>query len=82
MGNTIRDSIINGNTEQVKAYLADSTLDINYKFFYNMTAIHYASQYGHVELVKELLERGASVNSKDGYLGYTPTHWASEGINE
>ena len=30
-------------------------------------------------IVEELLKRGADVNVKDSYIGYTPLHWAAEG---
>ena len=40
-----------------------------------------ASRDGDVKRVRELLDRGANVNSQDILAGYTPVHFAIEGRN-
>lgn len=46
---------------------------------YGRTPLYYACEYGHVELVRVLLEHGASVNSRvnsrDRYHSMTPPHF-------
>jgi hypothetical protein len=42
-------------------------------------ALHRASMGGHVEAVKVLLAKGASVNAVDGMFAATPLVWACEG---
>ncbi len=43
---------------------------------YNCTALHYAADNGHLEIVKLLIANDADVNAKDN-TGYTPLHWAA-----
>lgn len=40
----------------------------------NTTALHYASDQGHRDVVSLLLNRGANANAKDRG-GSTPLHW-------
>ena len=40
------------------------------------TAIQFASAFGHLDIVKYLIEKGANVNIQDIY-GRTPLYWAA-----
>jgi ankyrin repeat protein len=57
--------------------LLDEGVDVNTKFRYGATALSYASDRGHLDVVRLLLERGADANVKDTFYGATPLSWAS-----
>jgi hypothetical protein len=57
--------------------LLDAGVDVNTKFRYGATALSYACDHGHLEVVKVLIARGADVNVKDTFYGQTPLNWAS-----
>ena len=59
------------------ARLLDEGVDVNTKFRYDVTAISYAADHGHLEVVKVLLAHKANVNVKDTFYGATPLTWAS-----
>ena len=40
-----------------------------------MTALMFASQNGYIEVVKELIERGANINSKDNNKRRRDKEW-------
>ena len=71
------DAARKGDAAAVKALL-DGGLDVNTKFRYGATALSYASDKGHLEVVKLLLERKADVNVKDTFYGATPIIWAAQ----
>ena len=77
----LKDELFNaarrGDAATVKALL-DKGVDVNTKFRYGATAISYASDKGHLEVVKLLIERKADVNVKDTFYGATPIIWAAE----
>jgi hypothetical protein len=52
--------------------LIDEGVDVNTKYRYNATALFYACDHGHVEVVKALLEKGADLTAKDSFYGFTP----------
>jgi Ankyrin repeats (3 copies)/Domain of unknown function (DUF3471) len=52
--------------------LLDEGIDVNTKFRYGVTALFYACDHGHVDVVKILLDRGADPNVKDTFYGMTP----------
>jgi hypothetical protein len=52
--------------------LLDEGVDVNTKFRYNATALFYACDHGHIEVVKVLLEKGAALDVKDTFYGFTP----------
>ena len=64
-----------GDTAALKAFL-DSGVDVNAKTRYGATALSYACDKGHIEVVKLLIERGADVNAKDTFYGEVPLGWA------
>ena len=64
-----------GDAAAVKAHL-DAGVDVNSKTRYGATALSYACDKGHVEVVKLLIERGADVNVKDTFYGEVPLGWA------
>jgi ankyrin repeat protein len=65
-----------GDAAAVKAFL-DKGTDVNARTQYGATALSYASDKGHVEVVKLLLERGADPDVKDTFYGATPMSWAA-----
>lgn len=64
-----------GDAAAVKAFL-DKGVNVNSKTRYGATALSYACDKGHVEVVKLLIERGADVNSRDTFYGEVPLGWA------
>jgi len=59
------------------AKLLDEGVDVNTKFRYDVTAISYAADHGHLEVVKVLLAHNANVNVKDTFYNATPLSWAA-----
>ena len=67
----------NGNLDGLNELIAAGGVDINESGYDGRTPLHYASRYGHSEVVNVLVEAGAEVNkTKDN--GYTPLHKASK----
>src|SRR6187402_2721321 len=60
-----------GDAAAVKKLL-DEGVDVNTKFRYNATALFYACDHGHVDVVKVLLDKGADLTVKDTFYGFTP----------
>jgi hypothetical protein len=56
--------------------LLDEGVDVNTKFRYGATVLSYASDRGHLEVVKLLLDRGADANVRDTFYHATPLTWA------
>ncbi len=56
--------------------LIDQGVDVNSKTRYGATPIFFAVDKGNLELVRELLERGANVNVTDTFYSATPLTWA------
>ena len=67
----LQDAARKGDAAAVKKLLDDG-VDVNTKFRYDATALFYACDHGHVEVVKVLLDRGANMAVKDTYYGFTP----------
>src|SRR6187431_3035482 len=66
-----QDAARKGDAAAVKKLL-DEGVDVNTKFRYDATALIYACDHGHLEVVKVLLERGADMGVKDTFYGFTP----------
>jgi ankyrin repeat protein len=65
-----------GDVAAVRKLLADG-VPVDTKFRYDRTALSFACDRGHLEVVKLLLESGADVNAKDTFYNATPLAWAS-----
>lgn len=66
-----QDAARKGDAAAVRKLL-DEGVDVNTKFRYNATALFYACDHGHVEVVKVLLDKGADLTVKDTFYGFTP----------
>ncbi|WP_341817565.1 ankyrin repeat domain-containing protein [Wolbachia endosymbiont (group A) of Pherbina coryleti] len=43
-----------------------------------LTALHYASEAGCLEVVDFLVQKGADIGASGGYEGWTPLHYAAD----
>src|SRR6478735_5091374 len=66
-----QDAARKGDAEAVKKLL-DEGVDVNTRFRYNATALFYACDHGHVDVVKVLLDHNADMSVKDTFYGFTP----------
>jgi ankyrin repeat protein len=67
----LQDAARKGDAAAVKKLL-DEGVDVNTRFRYNATALFYACDHGHLEVVKVLLDHGADMSIKDTFYGFTP----------
>ena len=67
----LQDAARKGDAATVTKLL-DEGVDVNTKFRYNATALFYACDHGHVDVVKVLLDKGADLTVKDTFYGFTP----------
>lgn len=74
-------AIHSDDTEMVRLFLDNRTLNVNRKDYTGATALHHAVEAENTELVQILLSAGAKVNTKDS-LGDTPLSIARENENE
>jgi outer membrane protein assembly factor BamB len=65
-----------GDVEAVRKAL-DGGVDVNARTAYGATALSFAADKGHAEVVKLLIARKADVNAADTFYGATPLFWAS-----
>ena len=65
-----------GNFDSVKKAIESGT-DVNSKTDYGATALSFAADRGHVEIVQYLISQKANPNVKDRFYGATPMDWAS-----
>jgi outer membrane protein assembly factor BamB len=64
-----------GDATRVKELLSKG-VDVNAKTKYGATALHFAADKGHFEVVRALLDHKANVNAKDTFYNATPLTWA------
>lgn len=67
----LQDAARKGDATTVKKLLEEG-VDVNTKFRYNATALFYACDHGHLDVVKVLLDKGADMSLKDTFYGFTP----------
>jgi outer membrane protein assembly factor BamB len=72
------DAARTGNVTAVAKEL-DAGVDVNAATAYHSTALCFASDRGHTDVVRLLLERGANPNVKDSFYGKTPLMGAQMG---
>jgi outer membrane protein assembly factor BamB len=56
--------------------LSSEGVDVNARTKYGATALSYAADRQHLEVVRYLVEQGADVNTKDDFYEFTPMGWA------
>lgn len=66
-----------GRTEEVRRIL-DHSKDVDLRNAKGRTPLYEASKRDRLDVVKLLIERGATINTKDSDVGFTPLHVASE----
>ena len=71
----LQDAARKGDAATVKRLL-DEGVDVNTKFRYGTTALFFACDHGHVDVVKVLLDKGADLTVKDSFYGFTPLRLA------
>jgi Ankyrin repeats (3 copies) len=67
----LQEAARKGDAALVKKLLDDG-VDVNTKYRYGATALFYACDHGHVDVVKVLLDKGADLTLKDTFYGFTP----------
>src|SRR5262245_66415538 len=67
----LQDAARKGDAAAVKKLL-DEGVDVNTKFRYGTTALFFACDHGHVDVVRVLLDKGADLTLKDSFYGFTP----------
>jgi ankyrin repeat protein len=72
------DAIGQGNYEMVKQLLSEG-VDVNTRVPNGCSLIHFAADYGHVNIATLLLEKGANVNDTAPASRLTPLHAAARG---
>ena len=74
------DAVRQGDVDEVRSLLNDGA-DPNEAQGDGLTALHVAAQEGHVEIVRLLLDAGATVDAKSRIGDYTPLHLANQGAH-
>lgn len=67
----LQEAARKGDAAAVKR-LIDAGVDVNTRFRYGTTALFYACDHGHLDVVKVLLDKGADLTIKDSFYGFTP----------
>lgn len=76
--NEIHIATLNDNKEKVKALLKSNNSIITETDKEGRTAIHLAATYGHLDILKFLLDYGASVLIKDKIFDWSPLSYADK----
>eukprot|EP00003_Mantamonas_plastica_P011109 TRINITY_DN2069_c0_g3_i1.p1 TRINITY_DN2069_c0_g3~~TRINITY_DN2069_c0_g3_i1.p1 ORF type:complete len:552 (+),score=193.78 TRINITY_DN2069_c0_g3_i1:1218-2873(+) len=72
-----------GILEKVRAHMEQEDIDVNAPNKFGATALHRACLFGHIDVVKFLIEQGADVCAQDYNIGRTPLFEAvNEGFDE
>ena len=71
-------AVQSGNTGRVRELLTADPALVRVKDDEGATALHYATEHGHREIVKVLQDAGADINARDDRFHATPTGWAIE----
>ncbi|MEM8679427.1 MAG: ankyrin repeat domain-containing protein, partial [Planctomycetota bacterium] len=67
-----------GDVAAVRAVLADGVA-VDAPTPYGATALAFAAERGHLDVVELLIDQGADVNNQDQFYGFTPRTWAQFG---
>jgi hypothetical protein len=74
------DLAISHNSSAVRALLA-AGVPINSRGDHGATALHWSCWHGFADLVRLLLDQGASLTIEDAQYSGTPTDWFIHGVN-
>jgi outer membrane protein assembly factor BamB len=77
-GDALLDAARSGDRARVVALL-DGGVDVNTLSRYNVSALGFAAERGHLDVVRLLVERGADVNVTDSFYGSRPLDFALRG---
>lgn len=75
---TLWEAARRGDLEKVKQAV-ESGVDVDAVTNYNASALSFAADRGHLEVVQYLLAKQADPNVKDSFYNATPVTWASSG---
>ena len=67
-----------GDLEQLRALVEQNGSDLDARDTYGRTAMHWACEEGHLEVLQYLIQCGADIRIPDG-VARTPMHWACFG---
>jgi len=77
-GEALREAARAGDLTRVEALLAAGA-PIDAPARYGQTPLYFAAEKGHLAVVRRLVERGANVNARDGFFGFSALEIALQG---